>query len=135
MTPPDVLENDPNADTSTSPDVPMFGVKIGPSEITIFLTILASLLTLIFHKDWGLSAHIQNIAAQALYVLPIALGAFRTLKHWIATHNNAKVAVAKAAGTTWTKLASVDATPVSTDPSPTPDDTSIPNDIPVAPAA
>ena len=127
--------DDPLVNPNPGPDAPLFGVNIGPTEITIFLTMLASGLTLVFHKDWGLSNHVETIAAQAVYILPIVLGVLRTFKHFIATNNNAKVVVAQvAAGATLATTPMVmvpPPLPVSTDLDLLPNDTSIPDDIPV----
>lgn len=148
MTQPEVLLPDaPVVDNSNpGPDTPLFGVNIGPTEITIFLTLLASVLTLVFHNDWGLSKHIQDIAAQAVYILPIALGLFRSFKHFVATNNNAKVVVAQVTAVAAVQTAQTTGTVVGstttpgvvlapTGPDTPPADTSIPDDIPVAPTA
>lgn len=76
-------------------DVEVGGVPIGPTEIVTLGTMVSAVLVLIFHKDWGLAAHIQTLAAQALIILPIVLGLLRSFKHHLAT----KVTVAKIAAT------------------------------------
>jgi hypothetical protein len=74
-------------------EITVDGVAVGPTEIITIGTMISALLVLVFHKDWGLAAHIQTLAAQALIVLPVVLGILRSFKHHLAV----KVAVAKIA--------------------------------------
>ena len=57
-------------------------------------------LTAVFGHDWGVSAHAQLIAEQAVVLLPIALGLFRAIKHHGVANANAVVVAQQVAAKT-----------------------------------
>ena len=81
---------------SGSEDVPLAQVdKIGTSEIMSFLALVASLLTVFFGKDFGIVQNARLIAEVAVFLIPMATGFARAIKHHGVAHANALVTVAQ----------------------------------------
>lgn len=64
-------------------------VPVGLSEVVTLLTLIGSVLTALFGRDWGVTANAQQYAGVAVVLLPIGLSISRAIKH----HGSAVAAV------------------------------------------
>lgn len=81
--------------TNGSTQAPALSVStVGPTEIVGVLTAVGGLLAALFGKDWGISAHAEQIVSAGFLIGPVVIGLARAIKHNGVSKANAQILVA-----------------------------------------
>lgn len=84
------------AGASGSEDVPLAEVsQVGLSEVMSIIALVASIATVLFGRDFGIAANAKLLAEAAVFLIPMATGFARAIKHHGVAHANALVTVAQ----------------------------------------